>query len=180
MKERTTTTSNEINKQKLTPWRRRPPPPPPPQPQATMPAISDPSDDPIAYPDPEPDDIGMEIGGEREGNGGAELGQDHEIDLDKLRMMMWNSFMEQSTVIVNATDDDQKVLRCFDQFLESLPEREPGGAMAGGCPVKFDGVSCWPQTPPGTLRVIPCFDVFNGVYYDPSGEYSGGRGVAVS
>lgn len=143
-----------------------------------MPAISDPSDDPVAYPGPgpDPDEIGMDIGGEDEENGEAGLSQEQEINQAQFRTLMWNSFMKQSTVIVNATDDDQKVLHCFGQFVASLMEPDNGGVMAGGCPVKFDGVSCWPQTPPGTLRVIPCFDVFNGVYYDPSGEYCGGGG----
>lgn len=148
-----------------------------------MPAISDPSEDPITYPDlePDPDEGGLEsgvlgvgdVGGEEghSGGGGGGLSHDHDgFDIAQLRTLMWNRFMEQSTVIVNATDDDQKVLRCFEQFVASLMEPDDA-AMAGACPVKFDGVSCWPQTPPGTLRVIPCFDVFNGVYYDPSGEY---------
>ena len=140
-----------------------------------MPAISDPSEDPITYPDLEPDPDEMGVGGGGGGGGDMVTGEEgvpglepDSLDLSQLRTFMWNRFMEQSTVIVNATDDDQKVLSCFDQFVASLMESEDG---AGACPVKFDGVSCWPQTPPGTLRIIPCFDVFNGVYYDPSGEY---------
>lgn len=144
-----------------------------------MPAISGPSEDPITYPDTvlDPEEMNV-VGGEGGGEGVAPLEGEGSLDLhpgsldlNKFRTFMWNRFMEQSTVIVNATDDDQKVLRCFEQFVASLLEPEYGGVGAGGCPVKFDGVSCWPQTPPGTLRVIPCFDVFNGVYYDPSGEY---------
>ncbi|XP_063863507.1 LOW QUALITY PROTEIN: diuretic hormone receptor-like [Scylla paramamosain] len=141
-----------------------------------MPAISDTGDDPIAYPDPEldPEVNGIDRGGgggegivpmEEEEEDGLHL---HPDELSQFRTIMWNRFMEQSTVIVNATNDDQKVLRCFEQFVTSFIEPDFGGAGKGACPVKFDGVSCWPQTPPGTLRVIPCFEVFNGVYYDPS------------
>ncbi|MPC58678.1 Diuretic hormone receptor [Portunus trituberculatus] len=148
-----------------------------------MPAISGPSEDPLSYPDPEPDPDVVGVGGLGVGEGGGEgedmlMGERDDpgyesdgLDLNHIRTVMWNRFMEQSTVIVNATDDGQKVLSCFDQFIASILESKDGGPAAGSCPVKFDGVSCWPQTPPGTLRIIPCFDVFNGVYYDPSGEY---------
>ena len=144
----------------------------------TMPAISDPSEDPISYPDPILDPEVNVIGGGEGSVGVVPMEEDDtlnlhqdDLDLSQIRTIMWNRFMEQSNVIVNDTNDDQKVLRCFEQFVASLLEPEFGGAGAGACPVKFDGVSCWPQTPPGTLRVIPCFEVFNGVYYDPSGEY---------
>ncbi|XP_045137695.1 LOW QUALITY PROTEIN: diuretic hormone receptor-like [Portunus trituberculatus] len=145
-----------------------------------MPAISGPSEDPLSYPDPEPDPDVVGVGGLGVGEGGGEgedmlMGERDDpgyesdgLDLNHIRTVMWNRFMEQSTVIVNATDDGQKVLSCFDQFIASILESKDGGPAAGSCPVKFDGVSCWPQTPPGTLRIIPCFDVFNGVYYDPS------------
>lgn len=80
----------------------------------------------------------------------------------------WHDFMNQSTVIYNVTVDLNKMLQCFDQYIQSRSSPEFG---PGACPVKFDGVSCWPETPPGHVRVIRCFDMFNGVRYDPSGEY---------
>lgn len=80
----------------------------------------------------------------------------------------WHDFMNQSTVIYNVTVDLNKMLQCFDQYIQSRSNPEFG---PGACPVKFDGVSCWPETAPGHVRVIRCFDMFNGVRYDPSGEY---------
>ncbi|MPC80437.1 Diuretic hormone receptor [Portunus trituberculatus] len=145
-----------------------------------MPAISDTGDDPITYTDLDLDSKVNAIDRGEEGGGEGIVPMEEEEDddfhlhpdeLNKFRTIMWNRFMEQSTVIVNATNDDQKVLRCFEQFVTSFMEPDLGGVGKGACPVKFDGVSCWPQTPPGTLRIIPCFEVFNGVYYDPSGEY---------
>ncbi|GJQ64862.1 GPRDIH1 [Trypoxylus dichotomus] len=35
-----------------------------------------------------------------------------------------------------------------------------------GCDVAFDSVLCWPQTPPNTLAVLPCFSQLNGIHYD--------------
>ncbi|XP_022911145.1 diuretic hormone receptor-like [Onthophagus taurus] len=35
-----------------------------------------------------------------------------------------------------------------------------------GCEVMFDSILCWPQTPPNTTAVLPCFDQFNGIRYD--------------
>nr|XP_045588874.1 uncharacterized protein LOC123750812 [Procambarus clarkii] len=87
--------------------------------------------------------------------------------MTELRNTLWNKFMEQSTVL-NSTDEDHKVLKCFQEYVHSIAE--PSG-YPGSCPVKFDGVSCWPETAPGALRVIPCFNVYNGVYYDPSGKF---------
>lgn len=80
----------------------------------------------------------------------------------------WHDFMKQSTVIYNVTVDLNKMMQCFGQYIQSRISPEFG---PGACPVKFDGVSCWPETPPGHVRVIRCFDMFNGVRYDPSGEY---------
>ena len=38
------------------------------------------------------------------------------------------------------------------------------------CAPLFDGASCIPATPPGTLRVIPCMYSYAGVQYDTSGK----------
>lgn len=84
------------------------------------------------------------------------------------RNEMWLDFMNQVTVLRNVTMDMYKMLECFDQYVKSRHNPEFG---PGACPVKFDGVSCWPETPPGRVRVIPCFDTFNGMQYDPLGEY---------
>ncbi|KAK8388941.1 hypothetical protein O3P69_020718 [Scylla paramamosain] len=54
---------------------------------------------------------------------------------------------------------------CFDQFVRSRASLEHDPKA---CSVKFDGVSCWPETPSGRVRIIPCFETFNGVRYDPS------------
>ncbi len=38
------------------------------------------------------------------------------------------------------------------------------------CPPLFEGASCFPATPPGTLRVIPCMESYAGVLYNTSGR----------
>lgn len=86
--------------------------------------------------------------------------------VNEVKNTLWRRYMEQSTVF-NATNDDEKVLKCFNEYVNMVMEPEFG---PGACPVKFDGVSCWPETPPGTLKAIPCFDDFNGVPYEPSGK----------
>ncbi|XP_063858339.1 diuretic hormone receptor-like isoform X2 [Scylla paramamosain] len=78
---------------------------------------------------------------------------------------MWHSFMNQSTLLPNTTMDKHKLFMCFDQFVRSRASLEHDPKA---CSVKFDGVSCWPETPPGRVRIIPCFETFNGVRYDPS------------
>lgn len=39
------------------------------------------------------------------------------------------------------------------------------------CPVKFDSVLCWPETPAGTLAIMPCFSEFQGLNYDSSRKW---------
>ncbi|XP_064109773.1 diuretic hormone receptor-like [Macrobrachium nipponense] len=92
-----------------------------------------------------------------------ELTPESEI-VTELRKTLWRRFMEQSTVL-NETDNTHKVLKCFHEYVMSFMD-SPYDQKT--CPVKFDGVSCWPETPAGTLREIPCFDDFNGVFYDAS------------
>lgn len=38
------------------------------------------------------------------------------------------------------------------------------------CDIDWDTLSCWPQTLPGTLSKIPCFDQLYGIKYDSSRE----------
>ncbi len=38
------------------------------------------------------------------------------------------------------------------------------------CEPLFEGASCFPATPPGTVRVIPCMESYAGVEYDTSGR----------
>ncbi|XP_066954996.1 diuretic hormone receptor-like [Macrobrachium rosenbergii] len=82
----------------------------------------------------------------------------------ELQEEFMGKFMEQSTVF-NTTDDNLKLQQCFYEYITSIlePDHDPSA-----CPVKFDGVSCWPETSPGKMRAIPCFSDFNGVSYDPS------------
>lgn len=40
------------------------------------------------------------------------------------------------------------------------------------CDVFFDNVSCFPATPAGTTRFIPCMESYRGVLYDTSGKSS--------
>lgn len=42
---------------------------------------------------------------------------------------------------------------------------------SSGCPIVFDSVSCWPQTPPNTSAILSCFTEFLGINYDGSREY---------
>ena len=88
-----------------------------------------------------------------------------------LKDRFWDAFMEMSTVLPNNTAADINLLSCFDKYLKS--QLEPEEFMLTSdifCPVKFDGISCWPATPPGILRSIPCFEEFNGLFYDSSGK----------
>ncbi|KAG7188237.1 hypothetical protein KM043_016100 [Ampulex compressa] len=41
-----------------------------------------------------------------------------------------------------------------------------------GCEVSWDSLLCWPETPAGSLAIIPCFDELNGIPYDNSREYA--------
>ncbi|XP_042150281.1 diuretic hormone receptor [Ixodes scapularis] len=36
------------------------------------------------------------------------------------------------------------------------------------CQRKWDGLSCWPVTSPGTVAVLPCFSFLNDLFYDTS------------
>lgn len=56
---------------------------------------------------------------------------------------------------------------CFGSFVEKKMNKlhDPEA-----CQIKFDGASCWPQTPAGTLSTISCFAEFNGLHYDSTRE----------
>ncbi|XP_063591200.1 diuretic hormone receptor-like isoform X1 [Penaeus indicus] len=141
-----------------------------------MPSVASPSEGPL-YLDPldaldplEPlvgplDAMAEEDGERAQGSTSAEPPAPPNPELvNEVKNTLWRRYMEQSTVF-NATNDDEKVLKCFNEYVNMVMEPEFG---PGACPVKFDGVSCWPETPPGTLKAIPCFDDFNGVPYEPS------------
>lgn len=58
-------------------------------------------------------------------------------------------------------------------FGEGLVPTELTGIKAGAteyCDFFFDGASCFPATPAGVVRVIPCMESFAGVPYDTSGK----------
>ena len=38
------------------------------------------------------------------------------------------------------------------------------------CPPLFDRASCFPATPAGILRIIPCMESYKGVEYDTTGK----------
>ena len=61
-----------------------------------------------------------------------------------------------------------KMKDCFLEYLDSFFEHLHSDEVM--CPVKFDGISCWPLTHRGILSVIPCFEELNGVPYNSSGK----------
>ncbi|CAL4152510.1 unnamed protein product, partial [Meganyctiphanes norvegica] len=77
---------------------------------------------------------------------------------------LWDQFMLHSRDHgdVNETRS-HKLLMCFREFVEMAYDVNHDPTA---CPVKFDSVSCWPETPAGTTRAIPCFEEFNGIYYN--------------
>lgn len=44
--------------------------------------------------------------------------------------------------------------------------------VEGGCVVYFDSVLCWPRTPVATWAVLPCPDIFHGLEYDTTGNWT--------
>lgn len=71
---------------------------------------------------------------------------------------------EQSSSMVTSWES------CFRLF--SLKRQDDQAHDPTGCQIKFDGVSCWPETPAGTLATISCFEEFNGLFYDTTREYN--------
>lgn len=47
----------------------------------------------------------------------------------------------------------------------------PLSHLHGYCEPNFDSVLCWPQTPPNTVAILPCFSQLNGIRYDTSRKY---------
>ncbi|XP_066955927.1 diuretic hormone receptor-like [Macrobrachium rosenbergii] len=95
--------------------------------------------------------------------------EDSDSDVvSRVRATMYSQFMKQSKKLNDThenSEHDHKLLKCFHEYVISIMEPQYG---PGACPVKFDGVSCWPETPPGTVRSIPCFTDFNGINYEPT------------
>lgn len=38
------------------------------------------------------------------------------------------------------------------------------------CQREWDNVICWPETQEGHMATLPCFDEFNGIYYDTTSK----------
>jgi hypothetical protein len=64
--------------------------------------------------------------------------------------------------ILNRLNETQAELACELKRTLTPP--------SNGCPVDFDTVLCWPQTPPNSAAVLPCFEQLNGIKYDTRGE----------
>ncbi|KAK7065260.1 Corticotropin-releasing factor receptor 2 [Halocaridina rubra] len=86
--------------------------------------------------------------------------------LEKINSPEFHEFFKESDLL-NTTDDDIYLMKCFEKYIKSL---EVSDHAPEACPVRFDGVSCWPETSQGSLAVIPCFEHFNEVEYEPSGN----------
>ncbi|XP_058981787.1 diuretic hormone receptor isoform X2 [Musca domestica] len=56
-------------------------------------------------------------------------------------------------------------MQCLQQA-ERLKTALPNSNDSLSCPVSFDSVLCWPQTPSGSWAILPCFEEFKGVHYD--------------
>ncbi|MPC80684.1 Diuretic hormone receptor [Portunus trituberculatus] len=64
-------------------------------------------------------------------------------------------------------------LACFEARIRE--SQRVGGADGNGkvlCPVVWDGVTCWPATPPNTTVFLPCMATLNGVSYDTTKNVS--------
>ncbi|XP_035206838.1 diuretic hormone receptor-like, partial [Stegodyphus dumicola] len=60
---------------------------------------------------------------------------------------------------------------CYLDFLsQPYPHTGKGGEIY--CNSTWDGISCWPTTPAGTVASVPCFAEFNGVRYDTNSNAS--------
>ena len=79
---------------------------------------------------------------------------------------LWRNFVQASNLISIETNAD--VLKCFDDYINFLHDHINSNVKY--CPVKHDGVSCWPATEPGTVSVVSCFEEFLGIAYDSTGK----------
>lgn len=59
-------------------------------------------------------------------------------------------------------DCEKQYERLTKQFFELYKE--------GFCEVTFDGLSCWPPTPPNQTATIKCFSELNQVKYDDTSK----------
>ncbi|GBM08798.1 Diuretic hormone receptor [Araneus ventricosus] len=56
-------------------------------------------------------------------------------------------------------------IECYQRLESEIYSKE----LADGhvyCNATWDGLSCWPTTPAGSVAYVPCFAEFNGVHYD--------------
>lgn len=77
-------------------------------------------------------------------------------------------FMKYSKIRSNGLDDPA-LIQCFLKYHKE-EEEELETSASGDCKIMFDSISCWPRTPPDTLRIIPCFEELNGLKYNSSCE----------
>ena len=86
------------------------------------------------------------------------------ISEDEFREFLFYKFRENSNTHINI--NDPKLKHCFMEFVKDYLDPD----KISGCPVKFDGISCWLRTPLGVLSTIPCFAELNGIAYDTTGK----------
>lgn len=62
----------------------------------------------------------------------------------------------------------------FRKGLECLTAKHLATTKAyeDGCDVDWDSVLCWPESPPGTLVKVPCFEELHGILYDSTREFT--------
>lgn len=82
-----------------------------------------------------------------------------------------NSLPEDNYVLnilnhINELNDSSliKELECYQQAKHLDNNRHDEGS----CEVDWDSLLCWPETTPGTLLKLPCFDQLYGIKYDSS------------
>lgn len=83
----------------------------------------------------------------------------------------------------NTSDLHEDIARFLEQFNNTHNEvtcelKKTLTRTSQGCPVDFDTVLCWPQTPANSHAIQPCFDQLNGIKYDIKGEFNDNTGIA--
>lgn len=65
----------------------------------------------------------------------------------------------------NATVSPE-ILCYMSALSDTVSDESRLSTLSSSCPVTWDGLSCWPQTPGSALAVVPCFASLNELEYD--------------
>ena len=80
---------------------------------------------------------------------------------------IYSEFSDRSIPLSTSAEHDnhEAYFHCLETFIS---KKMSDSHDPSACQIKFDGASCWPETPAGTLSTISCFAEFYGVPYDTS------------